>query len=96
MPCVISAEYFHFMLQDEICKSIAEKGGIDALLRCIDDSGEQGDKAVAKVCCSLLSKVWVKKISLDRSPGNFLLLLLFNFIIFLSKIFGFSTANCYL
>lgn len=57
MPCVITAEYFPFMLQDEICKSIAEKGGIDALLRCIDDSGEQGDKAVAKVCCSLLSKV---------------------------------------
>ncbi|KAH1242702.1 Armadillo repeat-containing protein 6 [Glycine soja] len=44
-------------VNDEICKSIAEKGGIDALLRCIDDSGEQGDKAVAKVCCSLLSKL---------------------------------------
>ncbi|OIW01914.1 hypothetical protein TanjilG_15239 [Lupinus angustifolius] len=44
-------------VNDEICKSIAEKGGIDAILRCIDDSGEQGNKAVAKVCCSLLSKV---------------------------------------
>lgn len=48
------------MLQDEICKSIAEKGGVDAVLRCINDSGEQGNKAVAKVCCSLLSKVWVE------------------------------------
>jgi len=45
------------MMQDEICKSIAEKGGIDAVLRCIDDSGEHGNKAAAKVCCSLLSKV---------------------------------------
>ncbi|KAI9124143.1 hypothetical protein K1719_005443 [Acacia pycnantha] len=44
-------------VNDEICKSIAEKGGIDALLRCIDDSGEQGDKVVARVCCSLLSKL---------------------------------------
>jgi hypothetical protein len=43
--------------QDEICKSIAEKGGIDVVLKCIDDSGEQGNKEVAKVCCSLLSKV---------------------------------------
>ncbi|XP_027361471.1 armadillo repeat-containing protein 6 [Abrus precatorius] len=44
-------------VNDEICKSIAEKGGIDAVLRCIDDSGEQGNKAVAKACCSLLSKL---------------------------------------
>ncbi|KAL2347847.1 hypothetical protein Fmac_001847 [Flemingia macrophylla] len=44
-------------VNDEICKSIAEKGGIDAVLKCIDDSGEQGNKAVAKVCCSLLSKL---------------------------------------
>ncbi|XP_015874296.3 uncharacterized protein LOC107411265 [Ziziphus jujuba] len=44
-------------VNDEICKSIAENGGIDALLRCIDDSGEQGDKTVARVCCSLLSKL---------------------------------------
>lgn len=46
-----------FLFQDEICRSIAESGGIDAILRCIDDSGEQGDKTVARVCCSLLSKV---------------------------------------
>ncbi|XP_061376319.1 uncharacterized protein LOC133318346 [Gastrolobium bilobum] len=44
-------------VNDEICKSIAEKGGIDAVLRCMDDSGDQGNKAVAKVCCSLLSKL---------------------------------------
>lgn len=44
-------------MQDEICKSIAENGGIDAVLRCIDDSGEQGNKIVARACCSLLSKV---------------------------------------
>uniref|UniRef100_A0A803NPF4 Armadillo repeat-containing protein 6 n=1 Tax=Cannabis sativa TaxID=3483 RepID=A0A803NPF4_CANSA len=44
-------------VNDEICRSIAENGGIDALLRCIDDSGEQGNKSVARVCCSLLSKV---------------------------------------
>lgn len=46
-----------FLVQDEICKSIAESGGIDAVLRCIDDSGEQGNKIVARACCSLLSKV---------------------------------------
>ncbi|WJX10445.1 hypothetical protein P8452_01168 [Trifolium repens] len=44
-------------VNDEICKSIAEKGGIDVVLKCIDDSGEQGNKEVAKVCCSLLSKL---------------------------------------
>ncbi|KAL0796218.1 hypothetical protein Bca101_067595 [Brassica carinata] len=35
-------------VNDEICKSIAESGGIDTLLRCIDDSGEQGNKTAAK------------------------------------------------
>ncbi|KAI4298431.1 hypothetical protein L6164_031992 [Bauhinia variegata] len=44
-------------VNDEICKSIAEKGGIDAVLRCIDDSGEQRNKSVARVCCSLLSNL---------------------------------------
>ncbi|VVB10449.1 unnamed protein product [Arabis nemorensis] len=44
-------------VNDEICKSIAETGGIDTLLRCIDDSGEQGNKTAAKTCCSLLSKL---------------------------------------
>lgn len=45
-------------MQDEICKSIAENGGIDAVLRCIDDSGDQGNKIVARTSCSLLSKVY--------------------------------------
>lgn len=49
-------------LQDEICRSIAESGGIDAVLRCIDDSGEQGNQTVARVCCSLLSKVLTKSL----------------------------------
>ncbi|KAL5858035.1 hypothetical protein ACOSQ3_005493 [Xanthoceras sorbifolium] len=44
-------------VNDEICISIAESGGIDALLRCIVDSGEQGNKTVAKTCCSLLCKL---------------------------------------
>ncbi|KAJ6905985.1 armadillo repeat-containing protein 6-like [Populus alba x Populus x berolinensis] len=44
-------------VNDEICKSIAESGGIDAILKCIDDSGEQGNKILAKTCCSLLSKL---------------------------------------
>lgn len=43
--------------QDEICKTIAENGGIDAILQCIDHSGEQSNKDAAKVCCSLLGKV---------------------------------------
>ncbi|CAH2076951.1 unnamed protein product [Thlaspi arvense] len=44
-------------VNDDICKSIAETGGIDTLLRCVDDSGEQGNKTAAKTCCSLLSKL---------------------------------------
>ncbi|RXH88125.1 hypothetical protein DVH24_042196 [Malus domestica] len=44
-------------VNDEICTSIAENGGIDAVLLCIDDSSEQGNKTVAKVCCSLLCKL---------------------------------------
>ncbi|KAK2991476.1 hypothetical protein RJ640_016511 [Escallonia rubra] len=44
-------------VNDEICRSIADHGGIDAVLLCIGDSGEQGNKAVARACCSLLSKL---------------------------------------
>ncbi|GMJ09771.1 hypothetical protein like AT4G33945 [Hibiscus trionum] len=44
-------------VNDEICKSIADAGGIDALLKCVDDSGEQRNKTVARACCSLLSKL---------------------------------------
>ncbi|CAJ1932791.1 unnamed protein product [Sphenostylis stenocarpa] len=63
-------------VNDEICKSIAEKGGIDAVLRCVDDSGEQGNKAVAKVCCSLLSKFF-----LDSSENGTVTLVLFLFVL---------------
>ncbi|KAF2316624.1 hypothetical protein GH714_041965 [Hevea brasiliensis] len=44
-------------VNDEICKSIAERGGVDTILKCIDDSSEQGNKTVARTCCSLLSKL---------------------------------------
>ncbi|KAG2318653.1 hypothetical protein Bca52824_011866 [Brassica carinata] len=45
-------------VNDEICRSIAESGGIDTLLlRCIDDNGEQRNRTAAKTCCSLLSKL---------------------------------------
>ncbi|XP_015059111.1 armadillo repeat-containing protein 6 isoform X1 [Solanum pennellii] len=44
-------------VNDEICRAVAENGGIDAILRCIDDSSEQGEKVVAITCCSLLSKL---------------------------------------
>ncbi|KAA8536167.1 hypothetical protein F0562_028645 [Nyssa sinensis] len=44
-------------VNDEICRSIADSCGIDAVLQCIDDSGEQGNKTVARACCSLLSKL---------------------------------------
>ncbi|KAL9370955.1 hypothetical protein Peur_036095 [Populus x canadensis] len=58
-------------VNDEICKSIAENGGIDAILKCIDESGEQGNKIVAKTCCSLLSKVMsVFTVLCLRFPDN--------------------------
>ncbi|XP_021731720.1 armadillo repeat-containing protein 6-like isoform X2 [Chenopodium quinoa] len=44
-------------VNDEICRSIADRGGIDAVLRCIDDSGEQLNKSVARSCCILLTKL---------------------------------------
>lgn len=44
-------------MQDEICRSVADNGGIDAILLTIDNCGEQGNKTVARTCCSLLSKV---------------------------------------
>ncbi|KAJ8766622.1 hypothetical protein K2173_001142 [Erythroxylum novogranatense] len=44
-------------VNDDICKSIAERGGIDAILDCIDESGEQGNKVVARTLCSLLAKL---------------------------------------
>ncbi|ERM96823.1 hypothetical protein AMTRI_Chr04g246990 [Amborella trichopoda] len=44
-------------VNDEICRSIAESGGLDVVLQCIDDSGARNDKAVAKACCTLLCKL---------------------------------------
>ncbi|KAJ8500693.1 hypothetical protein OPV22_011245 [Ensete ventricosum] len=62
-------------VNDEICKSISESGGIDATLRCLGESSEQNNKIIARACCSLLSKlagsdanksVIVEKGGLDR------------------------------
>ncbi|KAM7474918.1 hypothetical protein LguiB_022161 [Lonicera macranthoides] len=58
-------------INDEICRSVAEVGGIDAVLCRIDDSGEQGNTTAAKACCSLLSKVMSIICTLSlRSPDN--------------------------
>ncbi|XP_071726178.1 uncharacterized protein [Rutidosis leptorrhynchoides] len=58
-PSVVSATIAlkAVAVNDEICKSVAENGGIDSLLICIDDAGIQGNSIVAKACCSLLSKL---------------------------------------
>ncbi|XP_074292932.1 uncharacterized protein LOC141619811 [Silene latifolia] len=45
------------VVNDDICRSVADKGGIDAVLQCIDDSGEEYNTAVARSCCSLLCKL---------------------------------------
>ncbi|WOL19981.1 armadillo repeat-containing protein 6 [Canna indica] len=44
-------------VNDEICKSIAESGGIDATLQCLDESCDRNNKTIARTCCSLLSKL---------------------------------------
>lgn len=44
-------------VSDEICRSISESGGIDAIFQFINGSGEYNNKAVARACCSLLSKL---------------------------------------
>ncbi|XP_073027613.1 uncharacterized protein [Primulina eburnea] len=44
-------------VNDEICRSIAHDDGINMILRCIDDSGLQGNNTVARASCSLLSKL---------------------------------------
>jgi len=44
-------------VNDEICRSISENGGIDVLLQCIDEAGQQKNKVIARSCCSLLSKL---------------------------------------
>lgn len=44
-------------VNDEICRSISENGGIDAIFQSIDVNSAHNNKAVAKSCCSLLSKL---------------------------------------
>ncbi|KAL5992673.1 hypothetical protein ACLOJK_013592 [Asimina triloba] len=58
-PCLASASFAlkALAVNDEICQNIADCGGIDAVLKCIDDSGVQNNKTIAKACCSLLSKL---------------------------------------
>ncbi|KAL3621179.1 hypothetical protein CASFOL_036091 [Castilleja foliolosa] len=58
-PCLISASIALKVVavNEEICRSIANSGGIDVILKCLDDSGLQGNSDVAKACCSLLSKL---------------------------------------
>lgn len=58
-PCLISASIAlkAVSVNEEICRSISHIGGIDVILRCVDDSGVQGNSAAAKALCSLLSKL---------------------------------------
>lgn len=44
-------------VNDVICRSIAGNGGIDIILKNIDDCDEAGDRTVPRACCSLLSKL---------------------------------------
>ncbi|EPS61334.1 hypothetical protein M569_13461, partial [Genlisea aurea] len=44
-------------VNDEICKSVASAGGIDAVLRSIEESSRQGNNDLARASCSLLSKL---------------------------------------
>ncbi|XP_078432756.1 ARM repeat superfamily protein isoform X2 [Wolffia australiana] len=44
-------------VNDEICMSISESGGIDVILQCIVESIEQNNKTIAKSSCSLLAKL---------------------------------------
>ncbi|KAK8475986.1 hypothetical protein V6N13_085657 [Hibiscus sabdariffa] len=59
LPSLVSASIAlkAVAVNDEICKSIADAGGINTLLKCVDESGEQRNKTVARTCCSLLSKL---------------------------------------
>ncbi|KAH9317877.1 hypothetical protein KI387_019646 [Taxus chinensis] len=44
-------------VNDEICKSIAENGGLDVVFKRIDESIEQNNKVLAKTSCSLLTQL---------------------------------------
>ncbi|PKA55479.1 hypothetical protein AXF42_Ash006681 [Apostasia shenzhenica] len=59
-------------VNDEICRSVAGSGGIDIILKYMDDGNKGGsDRAVIKACCSLLAKIMsiITTLSL-RSPEN--------------------------
>jgi RING finger protein 170 len=44
--------------QDEICKTVAEQGGLDTVLQFLDQAIQTGNKVVAKSACALLSQVF--------------------------------------
>ncbi|KAK8657020.1 hypothetical protein V6N13_098954 [Hibiscus sabdariffa] len=48
LPSLVSASIALKAVDDEIRKSIADAGGIDTLLKCVDESGEQHNKSVAR------------------------------------------------
>ncbi|ONK78160.1 uncharacterized protein A4U43_C02F15140 [Asparagus officinalis] len=52
-----SSSASQLLLCVEICRSISKNGGIDAIFQFIDGRGEYNNKAVARACYSLLSKV---------------------------------------
>ncbi|KAL6522603.1 hypothetical protein OROMI_031561 [Orobanche minor] len=58
IPCLISASIAlkAVAVNDEICRSIDCCGGLDVILRCLDDSGVRSNNAVARAFCSLLFK----------------------------------------
>lgn len=43
--------------QDEICKSVADKGGLELVMRFITTSREQNHKVMARSACILLIQV---------------------------------------
>lgn len=58
--CLVHIHVSCIILQDKIRRSISENGGIDVILKIVDDSGDgrgAHNSAVARVCCFLLFKV---------------------------------------
>ncbi|KAG8368325.1 hypothetical protein BUALT_Bualt15G0033900 [Buddleja alternifolia] len=55
--CIHWEKHENMCHKDEICRAIASSGGIDVILHCLDDSGVQGNDAVARACCTLLYKL---------------------------------------
>jgi hypothetical protein len=44
-------------VNDEICKTVAEQGGLDTVLQFLDQAIQTGNKVVAKSACALLSQL---------------------------------------